>query len=185
MKLSKTTRLVVVIGIFVVAAIALGMLSSQGVKEQNQLSDKLAATQANLQKIQLEPLSAKRAELEGQLGRATAQFEVVKTIFPQSVESVTVTTDLFNIANAYGVKVTEMTSSGLASDNLAGVTYSVISLTAKIEGDLPNLVSFVARLSSYFVTGAVKSITITVPKTSSGEKASADIQLAIYTYQGE
>ncbi len=186
MKLSKKTGLVIGSGILVIALAGLFMVYSGRAGEQDKLNEQLASAQTNLQRIQLEPLSAQRAELEGQLSQATSQLEVVKTIFSQQpVGSVAITSILFDIADAHGVKVTEMTSSGLASDSLEGVTYSVISLTAKIEGDLPDLVSFVTTLNSYFVTGTVKSITITIPETNSEETASADIQLAVYTHQGD
>jgi len=69
------------------------------------------------------------------------------------------------------------------SDNLAGITCSVLSLTANIEGNVPNLVSFSTELNNYFTNGVVRSITITIPEITSGEKASASIQLVVYTYQ--
>ncbi len=103
---------------------------------------------------------------------------------------------MFDLAKAYDVTVTEMTSPDPTTENLEGVTCSVISLTAKIEGKVPNLVSFVTRLNSYFTTGVVKSVTITaletvssdnvstVLETTGSDNASADIQLAVYSYQG-
>ena len=205
MKISKKTWLVIVIGIFVVVGIGLNMVRSQQVQQQDELNAEFALTQLNLSRLQLEQLSSRQAELESQLSQATSQSEAVKAMFSQPIGSVAATTILFGIAEAHGVEVTEMTSSGLASDSLEGVTYSVISLAAKVEGDVPNLVSFVTKLNSYFTTGVVKSITITIPETTSGdnvtaleitsgdnvtaletttgERASADIQLVVYTYQ--
>ncbi len=205
MKISKKTWLVIVIGIFVVVGIGLNMVRSQQVQQQDELNAEFALTQLNLSRLQLEQLSSRQAELESQLSQATSQSEAVKAMFSQPIGSVAATTILFDIAKAHGVEVTEMTSSGLASDSLEGVTYSVISLAAKVEGDVPNLVSFVTKLNSYFTTGVVKSITITIPETTSGdnvtaleitsgdnvtaletttgERASADIQLVVYTYQ--
>ena len=185
LKLSKTTLLVIVIGIFVVVGIGLNMVRSQQVSEQSQLNEELALAKAKLDRIQPDKLSSQQAELEEQLSQATSQFEVVRAMFSQSIGSIAVTSSLFDIAKEHDVEVTEMTSSGLASDSLEGVSCSVISLTAKVEGDVPNLVNFITKLNSHFTTGVVKSITITIPETTSGENVSADIQLAVYTPQGD
>ena len=184
MKISKKTLLVIVIGIFVVVGIGLNMVRSQQDSEQSQLNEELALAQSRLAGIQLEKLSSQQAELEEQLSQATSQFEEVRAMFSQPIGSVAVTSSLFDIAKEHDVEVTEMTSSGLASDSLQGVTCSVISLTAKVEGDILNLVNFVTKLNNHFTTGVVKSIEITIPETTSGEKASADIQLVVYTHQG-
>jgi hypothetical protein len=184
LKLRKRTLLILIVGIFVIVLISLGMLRSQQVSEQNQLNEQLTLIQSRLGVIKLEQLSSRQAELEEQLRQATSQFEAVKTILSQPVGSITATSILFDIARAHGLEVTEVTSPGPTSDSLEGITCSVLSLTVKIKGNVPNLVSFVTRLNSYFTTGVVKSITITIPEKANGEKASTDIQLVVYTYQG-
>ncbi len=82
------------------------------------------------------------------------------------------------MAKANGVEVTEIKSPGPAEDTLEGLPYWVTPLTAKVKGDLPKLVSFLLELNSYLETGVIKSVT-------TGEDASAEIQLVIYTYRGD
>lgn len=189
MKLSKKTGLVIAIGILVIALIGLGMVISQQADEQNQLNAQLDLIQSRLMGIKLEQLSSRQAELETQLSQATSQFEAVKAIFSQPIGSVAAATALFDVAEAHGLEVTEMTSSTPAIEILEEVTFSVISLTAKVEGDVPSLVGFVTELNSFFTTGVIKSTTITIPETdnetNNEKKASVDIHLVIYTYQGD
>ncbi len=184
MKLSKTTLLFVTIGVFIIILASLGVVRSQQVQEQNQLNEQLALAQSNLKRVQLEQLSSRQTELEKQLSQATSQFEAVKAILTQPVGSIAASSILFDVAKAHGLEVIEMTSSGSTTESLEGVTCSVVSLTARVEGDVLNLVNFVTKLNSHFTTGVVKSIMITVPETTSEEKASADIQLVVYTHQG-
>ena len=200
MKLSKKTWLVIAIGIFAIALIGLGMVHSQQVQQQNQLNEELTLAQMKLNGFQLAQLSDQQGELEEQLSQATSQFEAVKAMLSQPVGNIAASSILFDFAEAHGVKVTEMTSSGPVTENLEDVPCSVISLTAKVEGDVHNLVSFVTKLNSYFTTGVVKSVEINIPETTDEgegegegeeeeeeqekEKASADIQLVVYTYQG-
>ena len=193
MKLNKRTGLVIASAIFVVVGICLYMGYSERVDEQNQLKEQLAQVQTDLRRVQLETLSARQAVLSTNLSQATSELEVVKAKLSQPVGSINASSMLFDVAKTYGLVVTEMTSPGPVSDSLEGVTYSVLSLTARVEGDVPSLISFVTELNSLFTTGIVKSTTITVPGTSpetdnetnNEGKPSVDIQLVVYTYGGD
>ncbi|MFC2071712.1 hypothetical protein ACFLUU_03210 [Chloroflexota bacterium] len=183
LKISKKTGLVIAIGIFVIALGSLFTVYSGQADEKMELNGQLASVQSQLSGIQLEQLSSRQAELEEQLSQATPQFEAVKDILSQPVESVTVTSALFDLAGAYGVKVIEITSPSPTAENLEGVTCSVISLTARVEGGVPNLVGFITKLNSHFTTGIVKAVKITALETASSGNTSADIQLAVYIFQ--
>lgn len=185
MKLSKRTLLVIGAGAFIIILAGLAMVSSQQVGEQDQLNEQLTLAQSRLSGIQLEQLSSQQSELEKQLSQTTSQSEAVKAILSQPTGSVAVSTILFDIAEAHGLEVTGMTSPGPASEGLEEITCSVITLSATVEGDVPNLVNFVIKLNSHLATGVVRLVTITIPETASGEKASADIQVVVYTYHGE
>jgi hypothetical protein len=92
---------------------------------------------------------------------------------------------LFDIAEAYGVEVTEISSSGPTNGELEGIACSVLPLTARVEGDVPALINFITRLNSDLTTGVVKSAEISIPETTDEEESSANIQLVIYNYQGD
>lgn len=185
MKLGKRTLLVIAIGIFVVVGISLSMVRSQQVKEQNQLNEELILARSNLERVQPEKLSSQQAVLESRLSQATSQLEGFKTTLSEPIGGIAVSDIVFNVAKAHGVEVIEMTSPGRTSGSLEELVCSVISLTAKVEGDLPNLVDFIINLNRYLATSVVKAVKITIPETENGEKASADIQLIIYSYQEE
>lgn len=196
LKLSKRVWLIIAIGIFVIVGIAVGWVYFQQIGEQDELNKQLALLQSRLNVVQLAPLSSRQAELEEQLSQATPQLEAAKSLLSQPVGSVNVTGVLFDLARAYDVAVTEMTSPGPTTEDLEGVTCSVIPVKVKVEGKVPNLVGFITRLNSYFTTGVVKSVTITaletvssdnvstVLETTGSDNASANIQLAVYSYQG-
>ena len=183
MKLSKTTGLLILIGTFIVIGSYLGMDRFQQVEEQNELNEKLAQVQANLGRVNLENVSSRQAELKKQLSEATSQLEAVRAAQYQPVGSTDIVNILFDTAKANGVEVIQMDLPSPTSATFEGVTCSALSLTARVDGDILNLVRFTTELNSHFTIGYVKSITITIPETGSDEKASADIQLVVYTYQ--
>ncbi len=185
MKLTSTGRTIIIIGIFVIILASLGIVCVQQIHEQNQLDNEPVQGKLELNELQIEELSARKGELEKQLSQTISQVETAKPTLSQPVETVTIMSTLLNIAANQSVEVTQISSSGLSSESLEGVTCSVRSFTGKIRGDIPNIVSFVTALNSRLATGVIKTIAITIPATTSSEKASADFRLVVYTYSGD
>ncbi len=185
MKLSKMTGLIIAIGIFVIAGIYLYMDYSQMVDEKAHMKEQLTLSQIQLQRIQLDLLSTQQMELEGQLRQVTSEFEAAKTKLSLPISSIDAATTLYEVAQTWGLLVNELTSSGLTDESLEETALSVISMTAEVEGDMPNLVNFITHLNDFYTTGVVRSVTITAPGVGSGDNVSASVRLAIYTYRGD
>ncbi len=184
LKLTRTSLLLIVAGICFIVSIILSLSVSQQVQQQSQLKGKLISTQSNLKVIRLEPLTTQQAELEKKLSEATSQFEAAKAMFLQPAGGTDPDKTFFNVAKANGLEVTEVTLTGLDKDTLGGLDCSSLLLKAKVEGNLPNLLSFITKLKNSMENGVIKSVTITIPETASSENTSADIQVVIYTYGG-
>ena len=184
MKLSKTSWRILTAGIIIVAFASLGIARAQQINEQEQLSGELSVVEVRLDNLQLRQLSSQQDNLEKQLEQAISQLEAAKDNLRQSIESIEITDSFFEIADTCGVEVIELHSSGPASDELAGIACSVLPLTAKVEGDVPDLISFVTKLNNDFTAGIVKSVDIGTPETSEN-MSSASIQMIIYAYEGE
>ncbi len=200
MKLGKTSWLILTLGIIIVAFVSLGIARSQQIQEQKQLDEKLSVAELRLDQLQLKQLYAQKNELEGRLSETTIQLEAAKNALRQSIESIEVTDSLFEIAEACGVEIAEISSSELGSDTLGEITCSVIRLTLSVEGDVPNLILFIIKLNNGFTTGVVRSVEINIQEEADEEadeetegeqfeeeikKPSANIRLVIYTYQGD
>lgn len=185
MKISKRTLLIIGVVILVVIAFALNNVRSKQTREQSELNKKLEQVQTRIKGLPVEKASPRQAELEKQLSQATAQFEAVQAMLSQPLSSVAVTNRLFDIAKTNNLQVTKMTSSALASAKLGGLPCVTVPVSARVEGNLTNVVNFVAGVNSAFATGTINSIAITITGTGKEETASADINLVIYTRQGK
>lgn len=203
MKLSKTSWLILTVGIFIIAFASVGFARSQRIHEQNQLHEELSLVELRLSKFQLEELASQQEELEKQLSQTMLQLETAKATLSQPTESITASDTLFDIAKTCGVEITEISSSGLTTGDLEGITCSVLSLTVRVEGNTSSLISFITTLNDTLTTGVVKSVEISIPaidregeqegeeeeqeeeEEKEKEKPSANIHLVIYTYQGD
>lgn len=212
MKLGKTSLLILVLGIFIIAFGSLGLTRSQQVEKKSQLENEIAIAEARLDNLHLKELYTQQEGLEEELNDAQSHLEVVKAALWQSIESADVTESLFQIASASGVEIISIGSSDIGEGELNGIKCSVVKLTIRVEGDLANLISYVTTLNTDLDTGLVTSAEIGIPsdtqeemegaaageeeeeeegtgedeeaETEEEEKTTATIQLIIYSYEG-
>lgn len=190
MKLGKTSWLILGAGIFIIVFASLGTINSQRLQERSQLNEELAIAEARLNKLQLTELSSNKERLEMQLEQTISQFEAAKATLTQPTIAIDVSDNLYRIAEAAGVEITEISSTGLTNGDLEGITTSVLPFTTTVEGNVSNLINFVTRLNADFMTGVVKSVEITSPNATSSnttgeDKPWANIRLVVHTYQGD
>lgn len=188
MKLSKKAQIALGVGIFVVLAGSLLMLYLQQGQEQSRLNQELDVAQLRLDKHPLDEFSFQIRELGWRLVQAESRISATKDSLRQSVDSIEATETLLQVIEAQGVGIIEISSPGLSSEDLEGSVYSVLVLTVVVEGDVPELVHFIAELSSKFPTGVLESVEITDPAVTEGEagstEPSASLSLRIYSYEG-
>jgi len=176
MKLSKKGLMFLGIGILVVAFVSLGLTYTQRVDQQEQLYQEFALAEKRLNNIQLEPLQSQQEELEKRLSQVLSQLQssTAKTTLSQPVVSIDTTDTLFKIAEASNVRITAISSVGLGSADLEGITCSVLPVMVTAEGDVYDLVNFVVNLNEDFTNGTVKSVGIHVPEEEEEEEEDTD-----------
>ena len=199
-KLSTTSWIFLTIGIFGILVLSLNVAYAQQSQEQSQLNEEVALVQKRLLKNPPQQISSQKSELESRLAKAELQLKVTKVGLYWSLESIEASDALFELAEASYVEVTGISSSGVTSELLEGVDFSILLLTVTIEGDVLNLVDFIYKWTKRYPTGVVQSVAITVPEPpeeeeevegagavteTEEEKPSATINLLIYSYEGD
>ena len=185
MKLGKKSYFIAILGIVASIFAGLWVMRSQQAQEQERLHEELSIATMRLNNVKSDELSSRQGELEMQISQTLSQLDTTKAMLSQSAESITVSGTIFNIAESTGVEIVGISSSRLSDADLEGIAFLLLPLTVTVEGDVPDIISFVARLNHEFTTGIVKSVKISIPEATSEEKTSADIQLGIYSYHGE
>jgi hypothetical protein len=184
LKISRKTWIITGVGVIAIVLIAVGLLRFQQVRERGKLEEQLSLSQSTSSGLQVSQLTLRQAELDGRLAQAQSQLEAVKAIFSKPFGDVITSGVLFDIAKTYNLEVTGITLSNPDTEELGGIAFAVTLINAKVEGDVTNIAGFVGALNNYFGIGTVRTIKINVPSGKIGEKPTADMQLALYTYQG-
>ncbi|GAI66429.1 unnamed protein product, partial [marine sediment metagenome] len=101
------------------------------------LSEELALAQLRLKKYppQLQELASQQEELENRLAKAELQLRTAKISLNQSIQSIEASNALFELAEDCQVEVTELSSPGVAAEQMEEVTLSALPLTVTVEGD--------------------------------------------------
>ncbi len=185
MKLSKTSWLILLAGIFVVLVAGLVLTRSKQLQEQSQLREELRIAEMRLSRLQDEQLQQQGEELQVRLDESVAQLMVAKDNLRPTVESIDVIEKFYAIAQSCGVEVTSISSSGIKDEKLADIDCSMITLSAVGVGEVPNLISFVIKLNNDFTSGIVNSAGITIPPGCSDAEPSVGIAMAVYAYEGD
>lgn len=184
-KLSKTSWLILSVGIFVVVLAGLGITRSQQLQEQGKLENELGDSQMILDKIKVADLQQRLGELQQNADEEQLQLDEAKNKLDQTVVSVDVTDEFFSIADYCGVVIMSMSTTPIQPNTFEGIGLSTTALNAGVVGELPDLINFVVSLNNDFTTGLIKSTQIIIPASSSNETPSASVQMIIYSYEGK
>ena len=192
MKLGKPSYLLVILGIVAAIFAVLWVMRSQQAPEQERLHEELSVAVVRLDNFNSDELLSLQAELEQQISQTLSQLETARATGAQSAESISLSGTLFDIAEGAGVEVTAISSAQQSDSNWQGIPCLFLQLTVTVEGDVPDILSFIGGLDRTLATAVIRSAVITIPETTDGEdslpeiqRPSADIQLGIYSYQGE
>ena len=163
----------------------LGIVQAQQMAGKNSLSDVLDTAEQNLSVLEAVQSSFWQDEIGTPIDEAQTNFNTAKEQLSQPVDSIIADESLFNIAAVSSVTLTSITVSPLSDDALAELPCSYLSLKITAEGSETTLLDFISRLNIDLTNGLVRSAILNIPKTPAEGEASVDIELVIYTYQGE
>ena len=206
MKISRTTLMFLVSGIFVIAVFILGMAYSQYDEQQSRLNDEIASAQLMLKRYPAQQFSSQKEEMESRLAKAETELSIAKASLYQSTESIEATDVIFNLAEAAAVEVTKISSAGLTTEKVEGVQLSVLPISVTVQGDIINFIDYIYKWTQEYRMGRVLSVEITVVEPVEEEEMveveeveeeeeeeieveeeipSATINLLIYNYEGD
>jgi DNA-binding protein YbaB len=185
LKLSKTSWLILAIGLFILVMAGLGITVSQQAKEQGRLSEELTASQQSLAALEITGMQSQLAGLQQKAAQDQQQLIAAQKQLEQTIVSVDVTDKFFSIANACSVNVTSLNTSPITSNKYEGIDLSQTSINGEVEGQLPALINFVEGLNNNFGIGLVKLAEIDIPPVSTNETPTANVQIIIYSYEGQ
>jgi hypothetical protein len=183
-KLTKTGWLILAAGVFVVVLASLGVTRAQQLNQKSKLDADLSNSTQVLEKLQVTDLRQQLDDLQQKVEEGEVLRDEAAQRLNETVVSVDVSDELFTIANYCGVTVMNLVTTPIRQGQLEGIGLDSTTMNIHVDGDLPNLVNFITSLNNDYTTGIVKSYQISVPMSSGNASPSANIQIIIYSYEG-
>jgi len=184
LRLSKTSWFILSIGLFAVIIAGLVLTRSQQLQAQSQLDDELGVAEMRLNKLGVDELRLKQEDLQRQLDERNLELAEAKDKLRQTIESINVTDEFFEIAQYCYVEIESISSSNIKTDKLGDINCSIITLNAAVEGDVSDIITFIIKLNNDFTTGIVKSAQMSIPEIIDDEAPRVNINMVVYTYEG-
>jgi hypothetical protein len=173
-----------IIGI-VATLISLGIVQAKQMSEKNSLSDELDMAAQDLSILEAAQSSFGQDGLDTQEDEAQTNYNIASAQLSEPIDSIIANESLFNIAAASSVTLTSISVSPLDDDALAELPCSYLPLNVTAEGNETALLDFISRLNIELTNGLVRSATLNIQETPAEGESTVDIELVIYTYQGE
>jgi len=115
-----------------------------------------------------------------------SQLETAVADLSPSIENIAATDTVFETANDSDVVVNEYASADFNCGELAGITFSILPVSAAVTGNVTEIIDFVINLNENFTTGVVQSVNIVTSDNTTGvDNTGATIKQSIYVYQGD
>jgi hypothetical protein len=183
MKFNKTTWLFCGVGAFLAAALILGWIYLQKLDQQQQVSSNFKQAQKTLAAIKFDDLNASKDLYTRQISQFNTQITDIKSRLSSSKNSLDATDDILASSKSLGVKINQISSVGLGTENYSGANCQTLGITIKVSGDLNAISNFVPCLSQMFPTGIVNNTKIDKNTETTGYNG--QINLIIYNYKGK
>jgi hypothetical protein len=174
MKLNRKVGLIVIIVVIVAALASLFTIYFRQAGERGELNERLSRAE-----ILLPNLVKQKEDLQAELAQAQSSLHSSQAKFPQSVESIEYGEYIFEIADKCDLTLASLNFPKPSDKKEGSVTYSVVSLSLPVRGDLADIFDFidVLRTDKRFASTQVKSVNLNVGV------GSATISVDIYGYK--
>jgi len=180
LKISKTTRWILTIGILAILLASLGIIYARQTTELRELNTSVAQAHQDFIKYTTQRKELEEG-LEAKLRQTKSSIASLQDEFGQYTESIEINKALFETADEATVTITNLSSSSPAEEELNGITYQVFTLRLAAEGEVVALLNFIRKLSDKFPSSDINSIKV----TASDEEGSLDLSMKIYAYEAK
>ena len=194
MKLTRTTWLILALGVFVIAFASLFVVYSRQASQQKDLKSSLAEAEASYPQLasQIKNLESQLAQRQSEVAAALLNLSQAKAKFPRSVRSIDYYQRLLAIADDCDLNVTSLMASQTRQQKTDSVTYLVTTFLVAVRGDMASILDFVHTLATRedFTSATVTVVSINIPQPPTGQggipqESEASITMDIYAYPGE
>ena len=162
-KLSKSTQLIIAIGVFIVILISMGVVWQKQLVAQEEVRHELSLVQKVLAKVK-----TPATELEANINQARSELRSAEAGFPVEDKFIEIADRLIDLADSSQVEVVAMSANMMDADTVEkklGIAgYEAMSFDIGVTGQVAATQSFLVKVSNDFVTSGLSTVKIQKPE---------------------
>jgi len=194
MKITRTTWLILALGVFVIAFASLYVVYSRESNRHKDLKSSLARVEARYPQLvsQIKTLESQLAQRQSDLTAALSNLAKARAKFPASVQSSDYYPRLLAIAGDCELSVLTLTSSAPRQEKAGTLTYLVTNFDISVKGEMERILDFIHTLATRddFASAAITVVSVNIPAPPTGKGGTtanpqATLSLDVYAYPGE
>jgi hypothetical protein len=152
MKLTKTSWIILIVGVLAIAAGCLGWIYSQQLDKQKQIDTQLSAAQKKLALIKLDELNSQQEQLNQQIEQLNALLAEKKARLQATGNSIDTTNAILEDAKSHRIDIQSLTSPGRGGEQLAGTDMDTLAIDLQFTGNINDIVNFAISLNEKYPT---------------------------------
>lgn len=178
--LSKTSWIILSVGVFIVILAGLGVTYSQQLKENSAANNELGITEMRLEQFNIEELQRQEIDALAIHDTVSSQYDSGKVKLQQPIESINVTDRCYYIASLSNVVITNIGTTEVSPEEFINLDCNKISINIIAQGELSDMVNYIININEGFSTGYIESV-----QTVMVDDPYTSIQMVVYSYRGE
>jgi Tfp pilus assembly protein PilO len=155
-RLTRNTKTIIVVGLLLAVA-SFAFYTSKQVSALNTANNSLASTQASLSKLHTELATAEAGGATA-ISQLSAKAATAKLVLPTGPLPNTITTQVYDQAQAAGLQVTSFSKQTVAQGPNRCLSYQPFSMT--VTGSLSSLINWVTTVESFSQGSGLPLITL-------------------------
>jgi len=162
MKFSKSSLILLTLGVMIIGAIMAGMIWSQQAQQKKNLEKSLSEAQIKLSQIKIDDLMIKNAQLTQDKTLYTAKIGAAKDQLTAPFDNIAALDILLESAQEFDLRVLNINSNSKSTNTLAGNKFSVLPFTLQVEGNISKIAGFVSNIKEIFPTSVVETYQLNI-----------------------
>jgi len=205
MKISKTSWIVLLVGIFLIMSASIGWIYYQQLQQAKGIESEIAAARQALAVITFDNLNEQKAAINDEIENTNKAISDIQQDLYSEIYSINITELILSEAQGQDIAVKEMSSSGQTAALLGGIPFNSIKIDISLEGALIDIKTFVERLNERFPNSVTEYVQMDrldveteseedpestptpIPEIETGamDLMKGKISLTIYSYEGD
>ena len=205
MKISKTSWIVLLVGIFLIMSASIGWIYYQQLQQEKGIESEIAAARQALAVITFDNLNEQKAAINDEIENTNKAISDIQQDLYSEIYSINITELILSEAQGQDIAVKEMSSSGQTAALLGGIPFNSIKIDISLEGALIDIKTFVERLNERFPNSVTEYVQMDrldveteseedpestptpIPEIETGamDLMKGKISLTIYSYEGD